>query len=427
MTTTVQNVILLTVDCLRADHVSGYGYERETTPTLDRFSEGGVTFSNAYSASSHTREAVSSILSGQYPDVAVDDRYQLAVESVASTLSNAEMATGAFHSNPYISRAYGYQDGFDEFNDDLYIGDSKLLALAQRLWDKFRGRHYAPAKVINERALAWVDSLAESKPFFLWNHYMDPHGPYNPPDEYQRTYHGEIISNRRTQNLYRRSISDPESLDKHDREQQLDLYDGEIRYFDDCLKGFLTALERRGHLENSLVIITADHGDAFGEHGYYGHPRRVEPEVTHIPLVARGPMIPFQSVDAPASTLDIVPTIHKFTDTETREETTGTSLTRLWRSNADPRPVFAQATSETGDTRRFGAFNGDGASYCQVDLKACNISEFTGNGDKRLTAALEDHVQSRIDSASGRQATPHSNKAVDSGVTDRLEALGYKE
>src|SRR6056297_2275707 len=162
------NVILLSGDALRADHLSCYGYHRETSPVLDEFAEESIRFENAYSASSHTREAVPALLTGEYPDVAVDSKYHLASETIASTLSEEGFATAGFHSNPFVSRAYGFDQGFDIFDDDLHLGQHKLLALAQRAYDKLRNRHYARAEEINHRALKWIDSL-EDGPFFLWN------------------------------------------------------------------------------------------------------------------------------------------------------------------------------------------------------------------------------------------------------------------
>src|SRR6056297_1726457 len=152
------NVILLSGDALRADHLSCYGYHRETSPVLDELAEESISFTNAYSASSHTREAIPALLTGEYPDVAIGPDYRLATDTVASTLSEEGFATGGFHSNPFVSRAYGFDRGFDEFDDDLHLGQHKLIALAQRALDKFRNRHYARAEEINARSLEWIDS-----------------------------------------------------------------------------------------------------------------------------------------------------------------------------------------------------------------------------------------------------------------------------
>ena len=171
------------------------------------------------------------MLTGRYPDIAVDDGYNLAADTVATALQETGYATGGFHSNPYVSRAYGYGEDFDTFDDDLHLGRHKLIALAQRALDKLRNRHYARAETINELALEFVDSTEE--PFFLWAHYMDPHGPYSPPREYQEVFHDEYVGMKRAQEMYRRAvIEDPESITADERRELVNLYGEEVRYAD---------------------------------------------------------------------------------------------------------------------------------------------------------------------------------------------------
>ncbi|ELY63486.1 sulfatase [Natrinema versiforme JCM 10478] len=116
MTVEPDNVILLSADALRADHLSCYGYHRDTSPVLDELANESIRFTQAYSASSHTREAVPALLTGEYPDVAIDSNYRLATDTIASQLSEEGFATSSFHSNPFVSRVYGFDSGFD---DDL--------------------------------------------------------------------------------------------------------------------------------------------------------------------------------------------------------------------------------------------------------------------------------------------------------------------
>ena len=130
-----RNVVLLTLDALRADHVSWCGYDRDTTPNFDRFAETNTRFAEAYSVSTHTREAIPGLLTGLYPTECVADDYSLAADTIATHLRDTEYTTGAFHSNPYVSRAYGFDRDFDPFDYDLYLCQHKLIALAQRALD----------------------------------------------------------------------------------------------------------------------------------------------------------------------------------------------------------------------------------------------------------------------------------------------------
>jgi len=418
MTADWDNVILLSADALRADHISCYGYERKTTPVLDELAEESIRFTNAYSASSHTREAVPALLTGEYPDVAVDSGYHLATETVASTLSDAGFATAGFHSNPFVSRAYGFDKGFDHFDDDLHLGQHKLITLAQRAFDKLRNRHYARAEEINQRSLNWVDSLVENKPFFLWNHYMDTHGPYDPPDEYATLYAKEGLSGRDTQSLYQRAIDEPESITEEERDLLIDLYDAEIRYNDERIGEFLSELRERELLEESLLVVTADHGDAFGEHGYYEHPRYLHDEITHVPLFVRPPGGVTKVVGSPVSTLDIVPTV---------EQSVGRNPNvSLLEEIIDDRHIYSQARGENeyDHLRRYAVRSSEGVCFCERDTEA-GVVDFMNESDRSLRSKLEVHVNERVRVEKGDEN--RENKEVNEEIERRLSALGYTE
>ncbi|WP_075935847.1 sulfatase-like hydrolase/transferase [Halosegnis longus] len=414
-----ENVILLSADALRADHLSSYGYQRETSPVLDDLAQESIRFENAYSASSHTREAVPALLTGEYPDVAVDDSYRLATETVASTLSEAGFATAGFHSNPFVSRAYGFDEGFDHFDDDLHLGQHKLVALAQRAFDKLRNRHYARAEEINDRSLEWLDGL-DDEPFFLWNHYMDTHGPYEPPGEYATLYTDESVSGREAQKLYQRAIDDPESITDEERQLLIDLYDAEIRYNDAQIGEFLAALRERDLLKVSLLIVTADHGDAFGEHGYYEHPRYLHTEITKVPLYVRPPGGRAEEVATPASTLDVGATIEATVGVG--ETSDGVSLVE---ELPDDRTVFSQARGEGEHShlRRYASRTAAGACFCERNRESGTI-EFGECAGSALREELEAHVDERVRVENGESAG--DDEEVDEEIERRLDALGYK-
>lgn len=428
MAAETSSVVFLTVDALRADHLSGHGYHRETSPNLDELITENLWFDTAYSASSHTAEAVPAILTGRYPDEAIDNKYRLDSPSIAQRLSEQGYATGAFHSNPYVSRAYGYNAGFDEFDDDLYFSQHRLLALFQRLLDILRNKHYARAEIINERSLAWLDSLDDG-PFFLWNHYMDVHGPYEPPATYQEQFHGDLVDDRNLHRLYKRCVSDPDSVTEAEHAILEDLYDGEIRYTDDQITAFLDALAERGLLEDTIVIITGDHGDGFGEQGYYAHPRTLDDEVLHVPLAVLGLTDEPARISVPTSTLDIVPTVLSAIG-EADSSLPGEPLQDI---AADPdaygdRCVFAQTRGDEGDTngtlRRFRIHDGTDALTVERDIETNKLTVDTGT-DSGLADILFDHSQNRI--ANHAQSGGNAGDVdTDGEVERRLKALGYK-
>jgi arylsulfatase len=420
------NIILLTIDALRRDHVSAYGYDRETTPTLDRFAANNVRFSNPYSASTNTREAVPALLTGRYPSECVDEAYELASDTIATQLRDTEYTTGAFHSNPYVSRGYGFDRDFDAFDDDLYLGSNKLVALAQRALDKLRNRHYARAEVINERALDWIGSVEE--PFFLWNHYMDVHAPYSPPREYQEIFHDEYVGMERAQTMYKRAaITDPESITDAERREMVNLYDEEIRYFDARLEVFLDELDSQGLLDESLLIITADHGDAFDEHGYYGHPRQLDEELIQVPLLVSVPDDSEGEVSPPTTTLDIIPTVLEAAGVA-EATLPGESLFDIV---SDPeayqdRMVFSQARGDDRydeeHIRRFRADSQDAWARVERVIESGEVLSSEPEGSVLLEELLE-HSEGSLDGAS----TIVSERTGSKDVERRLEALGYKE
>jgi arylsulfatase len=421
---TVQNVVLLSVDALRADHLSCHGYHRETTPNLDEFADEGLRFERAYSVSSHTREAVPGLLTGRYPDEAIGSDYCLTAKPISAHLREADATTAAFHSNPFISRAFGYDQGFDTFDDDLHLGKHKLIALAQRALDKLRNRHYARASEINDRSLSWLDSLADDDSFFLWNHYMDPHGPYIPVEEHRDLYTERQVSDKQKQQLYKRAIRESDTIDDDERQLLIDLYDAEIRYTDAQVEAFLDALDDRDLLAETLVIVTADHGDAFGEHGYYEHPRYLHEELTRVPLIVRTPDADADRVQTPASTLDIVPTVLGQFGIEA--DLSGRSLLKLAGKQPDNRVVFAQASGEDDDVhlRRFAAWSRTEQAFGEYDTEA-EENQITERSDDGIAERLDTHIAERV--RSDDRSQPRDEAVTDEEVEQRLSALGYKE
>jgi arylsulfatase len=442
MDSTARNVVLISIDACRADHLSFLGYDRDTTPNLGDLSTRGMTFTNAFSASSHTPEAVPALLSGLHPDDAVNADGSRGGPTVASHLTESHDCAG-FHSNPFVSRAYGFDKDFDHFDDDLRFGRNRLLALAERALDKFvfnKGSYHARAEEINSRALSWLDSRPSDGPFFLWNHYMDVHGPYHPPEGYDR-YTDEQVSSSDAQALYEKLTDWSAEVSESEGERAKDLYDGEIRYLDDQLNRFLEALERRDLLSDTLLIVTADHGEAFGEHGYYAHPKRVHDELLHVPLVVVGPSTESKTVQTPVSTLDIVPTILEALGNDW-DSLAGVTLEDRMLDGAEREYVYSSAREETEDgivcryaarSRNWKATLSKDESENEILNESVRRSEDGAREPmdsvsddslpeeaEALQETLRDHVDAR------RLSTGQGERETNQEIEERLEALGYK-
>lgn len=439
-----QSIILLTIDALRADHLGYHGYDRETSPFLDSLSERTTSFINAVSASSHTREAVPALLTGEYPDLFGANGYRCVSDTIADRLSTLGYRTAGFHSNPYISRAYGFDSGFDTFDDDLRLGQNRYVALFQRALDKFllnRGQYHARAETINQRSLEWLDSIG-NEPFFLWNHYMDPHGPYNPPQGH--TFGDRDVSNSEAHDLYQKIINHPENITGNERRLLVDCYDGEIRYLDNQLKQFFDELENRELIRDSLVIVTADHGEAFGEHGYYTHPRYLHEYLLHVPLLISEPgNTNEETIASSVSTLDVVPTILSVANASTEGLPGASLLNRGDRSEQRANDIiFASATGEDEceGVRRFAARGPRRMVLIERDIDSGDILDErtydlqTGQEEterretidaEHLLAELRTFSASRLASVDD---TPEENTTREGPpeLEERLEDLGYK-
>jgi len=440
-----KNIILLSIDALRADHVSYHGYERNTTPFLDSLHDDATTFSNAFSASSHTREAVPSLITGYKPHAFAGEGYRLVRPSLADRLSDSDYSSAAFHSNPYISRAYGYDSGFDTFDDDLLLGQHRYIALAQRVIDKFllkKGEYHARAEDINRKSLDWIDSN-DGEPFFLWNHYMDVHGPYNPPEGYQ-SYQNQSLSNSEAQSLYQKSINEPEAVTESERDLLIELYNGEIEYLDAQLKQFMSALEERRLRQNSIIIITSDHGDAFGEYGYFTHPREIHDILLHVPLLILHPDCESKEINSVVSLLDVVPTVLDCLELS-KDSIDGRSLLYENEFSEEHLQGIAwsgvQGLEDDKNNRLFSLRDDEWKVVIKRNLEENDLvaesGYYVGEGKEDMVT-LEDVESSRLRELQEELRVRSKNQTVSIGVqsdqgeeineeiSERLEALGYK-
>lgn len=288
------NVLVYLVDTTRADHLSTYGYERETTPRLDAFARDGVVFERAWSPSSWTRAATASLLTGLDParHGARSRSHKISVEAplLAEALSEAGYSCASIVTNPHVVETWGFARGFEVFED--------LGALTPNWQD-------ADAARVIARVEELLDGFAaDPRPFFLYVHTIDPHGPNTPPEPYDTLF----TDDPRTPPLP--GALTPETPPE-DLENMLALYDAEIRFADEYFGRLLDGLESRGMLDDTLIVFTSDHGEEHLEHGRGGHGQQLFEEVVRVPLVMRFPggWRSGSRVRERASLLDVVPTV----------------------------------------------------------------------------------------------------------------------
>jgi arylsulfatase A-like enzyme/Flp pilus assembly protein TadD len=268
------NLILVTIDTLRADRLGSYGYTGARTPVLDALAQRGARFEKALASVPITGPSHSSILTGLYPPVhGVRDNVIFPLSAnhpgIATLLRKQGYRTGAFVSAYPVAGSFGFSEGFDQFSEGFHQAADPGAGGAER-----------PANETVDGVLQWLSLEPENEsPFFVWVHLYDPHTPYKPPPPFDTVF--------------------------KDRP-----YDGEIAFVDQQLGRIADWLKTSGHEADTLVAMVADHGESFGEHDEETHAILIYQATLHVPMILAGPGVPGHTViGAPVATVDLLPTI----------------------------------------------------------------------------------------------------------------------
>ncbi|MBK9925998.1 MAG: sulfatase-like hydrolase/transferase [Anaerolineales bacterium] len=342
--TETPNVIVIIVDTLRADHLSSYGYKRDTSPFIDSLAAQGVRFENAISSASWTQPSHASMLTGRYTyehqaeTKPLDNTYP----TIGEVMQSNGYRSGAFSGNTeFFTRRQGFGRGFLHFEDnyksvpDAFF-NSSLYGFLFDFYGLRKALNYegVPTRVlapdINRSVLNWIDK--DDTPFFVFINYFDVHDPYTPPEPYRSKYASSPNPGGLINGFMERYHPDltPEQL-----QSEIDAYDGSISYVDDQIKALFSELEQRGLSKNTIVILTSDHGESLGEHGLLQHSASLYLNEIHVPLIVWGPgHVPSgKSIDTPV-TLTALPS---------------TILSLIGSSNNDPFPGPSLAILMSGD------------------------------------------------------------------------------
>jgi arylsulfatase A-like enzyme len=317
------NILVLVADTLRADHVSGYGYQRPTTPRIDRLAAEGQLFLNAYSASSWTLPAHASLFTGRrvYEHHAGREGHPYLdrqFPTLAEVLGRAGYASGGFVANTFwCGRQTGLDRGFIHY-EDFYtkVGD----ALARTVLGRMMAYEVLPhvglidipgrrsAADINDHVLRWIDSLGD-RPFFVFANYMDVHGPYIPPPAYEGRFAGRPLGRQGGGDIDVGMVDETSTVPAPAvLRSWIDRYDESLLYLDEQVGRLLDELARRGALDRTIVVLTSDHGESFGEHNLIHHGHSLYQDQIRIPLIVRFPrQVPAGKRDPRPVALEQVP------------------------------------------------------------------------------------------------------------------------
>lgn len=301
------DIVLVTVDSLRADSLSSLDDDAPMTPTMDAVANEATLETAATAPSSHTRASVPAILTSQYAHRFFTNFLQdVDTSTIAQRLSDAGYDTAAFHSNPLLSRHFGYDRGFDTFSDGLrFVKGTQMPETVTRLYSKairlLRRFPYQPAETITEQAVEWLADRKRDTPAFLWVHYMDPHGPY--ALDRDRGY----LDKFRSERLWHKAVSEPETVTDAELRQLREAYRSEVEHTDRELAPLFDAIEE--YTEEACMVLTGDHGEEFREHGEFTHMPKLYEEVTRVPFIIDLPDNVNISPPEPITLLDVVPTL----------------------------------------------------------------------------------------------------------------------
>lgn len=434
--TRAKNLILVLIDTLRADKLDLYNPNTVVkTDYLSALSKEAMIFERAFAPENWTKPSVASLLTGLYPDThgTKSDRDVLPsdVVMIPEHLKALGFVTAGFVANGYVSDKFGFKQGWDTWTN--YVREGKPNR----------------AQFVVGDAVAWLNKRTDDRPFFMYVHTIDPHVPYIPPNKYLKMYDDGLyngpVEASATAKIAEGIKTGRVKLNERDKVRYEALYNGEITYHDDQLVLLQNTLTELGLLENTAVIITADHGEEFFDHGSAGHGHSLYEELVHVPLIVRlqgthNNNVPARDGDE-VSLVDIFPTICEVLGVECPKEAEGKSL--VPRLKAEARDIFPSASfAEFLDNQkaiRMGRF--------KLILRGLRTTLFDLTNDPGETRDLSDEYPIALtalrDALSGhlarstatsiangdKKALPKKHKVtqtvIDKETADQLKALGY--
>ena len=392
------NVIVITMDTTRADHLGCYGYQQIRTPNIDGLASEGVLFEEAFSVQPVTLPSHCSIMTGRYPfhhGVRDNTIYKLpeGESTLAETLSDEGYLTTSFIGSYILSHEFGLDQGFHFYNDEFMKPKQKGQLPVDRR-----------ASEISFLADEWMTAVADEiaqRPFFLWLHYYDPHADYDPPHPYRTAY------------------SNP--------------YDGEIAYLDDWLGFLFNRLKSRGLWDNTIVVLTADHGESLGEYNEMTHGMFIYRPTTHVPLIIRYPNeCGGKRVKDRVSSVDIVPTVLGFLGIHHDRAFDGIDLNPVIRSSvsAPSRAIYSEVFIPRGfNWSELKGIRRDSAFYIQAPKpELYEIAPGRSEGENRYAEdrVTADGLGNELKAMMRAERTTESEHvAVNDEMAVKLQALGY--
>ena len=449
------HVIVIVIDALRPDRLGSYGYHRDTSPNLDRFAAEAWLFKNAISTAPWTKPAIASLLTGLYPrahgvsssdwnlgegdaDVVAVSALSPRLVTLAEMLAENGYRTAAFGQNHHLIAELGFDQGFEVH--DLEIWDQSFLrSLAQRLdlgvgRSEPRGERSNTAREINQRFLDWLPDGDDR--FFAYLHHIDVHWPYRAPKPFAGRFGVRRTSvDFNSSEFYdqfgpeRKQLDQPPGVDPAVVQDMSDAYDEGVRFVDEEIGALFEELKRRKLYDDALIVVTADHGEQFLEHGEIGHGTSLHDVLLRVPLIVKFPCpsdhCGARTIETPAQLVDVMPTILEVVGLEAPARLAGRSVLRPMD---DERVLFAEKGAQVAlRTRDFKYIYDLEDSSAELYALGSDPSERENlaAGDPDLALAFRDRALQWLEESERSAAAPREQRVADAAMLERLKALGY--
>jgi arylsulfatase A-like enzyme len=423
------DVILVTVDALRADHLSLYGYGRLTSPVLDGVARHAAVFTSAITQAPYTKAAIASLMSGLYPTshqavtttipfpetmtghvtttLVATDVLAPSITTLAEAFHDQGYLTYGYTANPFLIASFGFGQGFDHYQF-------------------FPGGDFAQATQVTNQALSDIRH-AGARPVFLWLHLMEPHSPYAPPpltrDMFPPEGKAEPIPEDRPPPSWLLQGSPP------DLRAYLSRYDEEIAAADIAVCELIRDLAELRPLRSPIVVITADHGEEFLDHGGWEHGRTLHDELIRVPLVVAAPGVEGRRIDAQVQLMDLYPTLLELIGAPVPAAVAGTPFVDVLRGRGGSGPAFSELPNSAY------ALRSDGWKYIQfadghMELynliadpqERQNVAKSEPSRSMKMARLLDRHL---ADAIKRGETIQQRTVPIDNGTLEQLRSLGY--
>ena len=440
------NVVLISVDMLRPDHLGCYGYARDTSPRIDRLASEGTLFENAISSAPWTLPAHAALMTGLTDSVhgCTDTNRILAARqtTLAERLKAKGYATVGFFSGPYLHPVFGLSQGFDEYVDcTSYSQLSKKTVSATGTVEGRAIWEVSHSDVTNERVYKAVQEWTtknKRRPFFMFIHMWDVHYDFTPPEPYDRAFDPDYQGPFDGKNfVFDQWIN--ARMEQNDLEHLIALYDGEIAWTDAQIGRILDGLDALGLRDSTIVALVADHGTEFFEHGEKSHRKTLFDESIRIPLIIRYPgEVPHgKRIETQVSIIDVFPTIIELIGLPTSPDVMGQSLVPLFSNRSLARDNLAVSELDSLG-RKMRSFRRRGCKLIRDEvtgrLWVYNLLEDPDELHplKSLDTPLAQGIvrdarlaERRLNAYRNALSSETSGSSIPPQVLEKLESLGY--